>query len=192
MMRLFVGIEIDHRVVQKIAECLDELRRRVSSRAPVAKISWVPPERLHVTVRFIGEAGEVEVERITASLAPTLSVEHFEAAFRGVGAFPERGAPRVFWAGIGAGLERFAAVEREVTARLDECGIGPEQRPYRPHVTLGRVREPAGLRARPLLEGLDDRVFGTSAVGAITLFQSRLSPKGSVYVPLQSTKLRRA
>jgi 2'-5' RNA ligase len=192
MMRLFVAIEIDPQVVQRISQCLDELRGRVLRRSPRARVSWVSAERLHVTVRFIGETGEAEAASVAASLAPPLGGEPFEVSFRGVGAFPERGAPRVFWAGVGDGLERLAALEREVTARLDACGIRTETRSYRPHVTLGRVRDAAGLRARPLLDGLDDRAFGTSAVDAITLFQSRPSSKGSVYVPLQQTKLRRA
>lgn len=191
-MRLFVGIEINAQVVERIAESLDELRRRVAQRAPRARISWVSPDRLHITVRFIGEASESVARGIAASLSPTLPLHPFEAIFTGIGAFPPHGSPRVLWAGIGAGVDALVALEREVTARLDACGVPPEGRPYRPHVTLARVREPAGLRTRPLLDEFDDRAFGASSVQAITLFQSRLSPKGSVYVPLQSTSLRRA
>lgn len=189
-MRLFVAVALDPRVVRKIAECGEELRRRVQGHAPHARVSWVPADRLHVTVRFIGEAGDTQAERIAASLAPALTVAPFDALFHGVGAFPERGAPRVFWAGIIGGVESLSALEQEVAARLASCGIAAEQRPYRPHVTLARVREAAGLRTRMLFDGLLDRRFGTSAVDAITLFQSRPSPKGSTYVPLQSTKLR--
>lgn len=191
-MRLFVGVEINAQVVARIAECLDELRRRVVHRAPRARISWVSPDRLHVTVRFIGEASDSQARKIATSLSPILPLDPFEAIFTGIGAFPPHGPPRVLWAGIGAGVESFVALEREVTARLDTCGIPSEERPYRPHVTIARVREPAGLRARLLLDEFHDRAFGASFVETITLFQSRLSPKGSVYVPLQSTHLRRA
>ena len=191
-MRLFVGVDINPQVVERIAECLDELRRRVAQRAPRARISWVPPDRLHVTIRFIGEASESRASEIAASLSPTLPLDPFEAIFTGIGAFPLHGPPRVLWAGIGSGVEPFVALEREVTARLDACGIPPEERPYHPHVTIARVREPAGVRARPLLDEFHARAFGASSVETITLFQSRLSPKGSVYVPLQSSPLRRA
>jgi RNA 2',3'-cyclic 3'-phosphodiesterase len=191
-MRLFVGVEINAQVVDRIAECLDELRRRVARRARRARISWVPPDRLHVTVRFIGEASDSQAREIATSLSPMLPLDPFEAIFTGLGAFPPHGPPRVLWAGIGAGVEPFVALEREVTARLDACGIPSEERPYRPHVTIARVREPAGLRTRPLLDEFHDRAFGASSVETVTLFQSRLSPKGSVYVPLQSTHLRRA
>ena len=191
-MRLFVGVEINAQVVERIGECLDQLRRRVAQSAPRARISWVPPDRLHVTVRFIGEASDNEAREIATSLSPTFPVDPFEAIVTGIGAFPPHGPPRVLWAGIEAGVEPFVALEREVTARLDACGIPSEERPYRPHVTIARVREPAGLRSRALLDEFHDRAFGASSVETITLFQSRLSPKGSVYVPLQSTHLRRA
>jgi 2'-5' RNA ligase len=189
---LFVGIEIDARVVERIAECLEDLQRSVARRAPHARISWVSPERLHVTVRFIGEASESEAAEIAAVLLPPLPLEPFEASFEGMGAFPPHGPPRVLWAGVAAGIDAFAAIEREVTARLRACRILPEDRRYRPHVTVARVREPAGLRTRPLLEEFERRGFGSSWVRAITLFQSRLSARGAVYVPLQSTGLGRA
>ena len=74
------------------------------------------------------------------------------------------------------------AIERELTARLSTIGIPPEDRPYNPHLTLARVREPAGLRAAALLDGLQTHAFGHSTIDAITLFESRLSPKGPTYV----------
>jgi len=189
-MRLFVAVEIDPRIVQKIARSVDELRRRVDERAPRARIGWASTERLHVTVRFIGETSEARAASIASSLAPALPVEPFDVTVQGIGAFPQYGAPRVLWAGVGAGTEGLAALEREVTRRLATCGLAAEERAYRPHVTLARVREAAGLQTRPLLDGLLDCPFGTYNVNAITLFLSRPSPKGSIYVPLQSTRLR--
>ena len=150
----------------------------------------MPPDRLHVTVRFIGETDEVQSKRIASALAPAADIEPFELACHGVGAFPERGAPRVLWAGIGAGADGLAALEQEVSARLAACGVLPEERGYHPHVTLARVRDPRGLQTRALTDGFVDRPFGTSRVVAITLFHSRPSSQGAVYVPLQSTSLR--
>jgi 2'-5' RNA ligase len=97
----------------------------------------------------------------------------------------------VLWAGIAAGGEGLSAVESEVSARLAACGIGREDRSYHPHVTLARVREPAGLRSAALFESLAERRFGTTRVETITLFQSRTSPKGAVYRPLHRTVLGR-
>lgn len=143
-----------------------------------------------MTVRFIGGVDENRAQGIAAALQPELRVTPFDVTIEGVGSFPDRGAPRVFWAGIAAGVESLAALEQEVTARLEACGVAREERPSHPHVTLARVRDAAGLRAGPLLDGLRGQRFGTSHVDAITLFQSRPSPQGHVYVPLQRTALR--
>ena len=189
-MRLFIAVTIDTNVVAGMSESIDELRQRVATSAPRARVRWVPAGQLHVTVRFIGEASETHAANIATALGPALPLERFELAFRGLGVFPGRGAPRVFWAGIVAGVEHLAAVESDVTRRLDTCGIAPDGRPYRPHVTLARVKDAGGLRVRGLFDGIGHRAFGTSAVDAITLFQSRPSSDGSVYVPLHSTRLR--
>jgi 2'-5' RNA ligase len=187
--RLFVAIELDEQATGELVRLSDVLRGRVEQRAPAARLTWVPRERMHLTVRFIGEVGEPQAERIRTSLAPPLLTEAFGLTFEGAGAFPPHGPPRVLWAGIGGGSGRLAAVEREITARLLDCGIAAEKRPYRPHLTLARVREPDGLRTTSLFDGLD-RTIGTSPVTAITLLESRVSPKGAAYLRLQSTNLR--
>ena len=110
-------------------------------------------------------------------------------ALTGVGAFPERGRPRVLWAGVVTGEQALGRLEQEVSSRMDRCGVAREERPYRPHVTLARVRESGGLRTESLVAGLADRAFGCSPVDAITLFESRPSSAGHVYVPLRRTRL---
>jgi len=76
-----------------------------------------------------------------------------------------------------------------VSERLARAGIGAEERPYNPHLTLARVREAGGLRSVALLEGVGETTLGGTAVEAITLFESRLSPKGPTYVALQRTSV---
>ncbi len=188
-MRLFVAIELADETTAQLMQLGEELRRRVETRAPAARLTWIPRERLHLTVRFIGEVDQARAEAIRTRLAPPLETGTFALTFEGAGAFPPHGPPRVLWAGITGGTIPLAALEREVTARLLECEIPAENRPFRPHLTLARVREPHGLGTRGLFDGLD-RTIGTSPVAAITLFQSRLSPTGSHYEPLQSTNLQ--
>jgi len=186
--RLFVAIEIEEGLAKQIVRLSDELRRRVEARAPSARLTWVPRERLHLTIRFIGEVDEPRAEQIRTALASPLDTPAFELTFEGAGAFPGHGAPRVLWAGITHGERELDDLEREVSARLARCGI-PEGRPSRPHLTLARVRDPKGLRTGTLFDGLHG-TLGATAVRTITLFQSRLSPKGPTYLALQSTNLR--
>jgi RNA 2',3'-cyclic 3'-phosphodiesterase len=189
-MRLFVAIEMNRSVEDAAREVIDELRARAARLAPRARITWAVPERLHVTVRFIGEADDTYGQAIRTALGVTIDAPVFDVAVDGVGAFPPKGAPRVFWAGLTDGRSGLLDVERAVSQRLESL-VPAEARPYAPHLTLARVKDPAGLARADLLEGLGARHFGRVHVDAITLFESRLSPKGSAYVPLQRTALRR-
>jgi 2'-5' RNA ligase len=189
--RLFVGVDVGPQVAEAFARVSDELRERARGLAPHARLTWVPSDRAHVTVRFIGHVDDAKAEAIKEALEPPIAVPPFDLTVHGVGAFPPSGGLRVVWAGLTAGVEGLSALEEDVSGRLDACGVAREDRAYRPHLTLARVKEPGGLRARTLLEGFTDRAFATTHVDAITLFESRLSPKGPTYVALQRTALRR-
>lgn len=189
-MRLFVAVEIDAALARELARVAGELRVRVETRAPRARLTWVAEDRLHFTVRFIGEVDDSRASAIAAALASPLPVAPFDLTMKSIGTFPPTGRPRVIWAGIREGREPMVAVEREVSARLATCGIPPEGREYSPHLTLARVRDPANLRARDVLEGVPQGPLGATRVDATTLFQSRLSPKGPTYVALQRTALQ--
>jgi 2'-5' RNA ligase len=188
-MRLFVGVEIGEQMAAAAAALVDELRRRAQRLAPRARITWISEDRFHLTVRFIGNADEDHCRAIATALAPPLGVSTFELALAGVGAFPRSGKPQVLWSAVVAGDAGLQQIERDVSDRLESAGVARESRPYRPHLTLARVREAAGLRSQPLFTGLDGRSLGTTRVEAITLFESRLSPKGPTYVALQRTAL---
>jgi RNA 2',3'-cyclic 3'-phosphodiesterase len=189
-MRLFIAVEMNSTVEEAARVVIDELRDRAARLAPRARITWASPDRLHVTVRFIGQVDEGRAQAIRSALGPTIDAPVFDVTVEGVGSFPPRGAPRVFWAGLTDGRSGILDVERAVSGRLESI-VAPEERPYSPHLTLARVKDPSGLARAALLEGLIDRPFGRVHVDAITLFESRLSPKGAIYVPLQRTALRR-
>jgi len=95
----------------------------------------------------------------------------------------------VIWAGIGKGIDNLRSVEQEVRARLDGLVHSTGERDFHPHLTLGRVKNPAGLRPVPLLEGLESTVFGVVRVAAVTLFESRLSSSGPTYIALGRSEL---
>ena len=191
-MRLFIAIDVGATIAAEAGRVVELLRRRVQTLAPRAQLTWVTPERMHLTVRFIGQADDSRTAAIEAALAPPIAVPPFNLHVTGLGTFPPRGTPRVLWAGVDGQLDALRGAEREVSDRLERLGIAREDRPYSPHLTLARVKEAAGLRAASLVEGLADRDFGSTRVDAITLFESRLSPKGPTYIPLLRTVLTNA
>jgi 2'-5' RNA ligase len=182
--RLFVAAEIGEALAARAAELSRELQQRAADAAPAAKVAWVPADRLHLTIRFIGEVDEDRALVIRDALAPPLNISSFDLTLAGAGAFPKGGAPRVLWAGVANGRDELLLAEREITSRLASIGIPANERAYSPHLTLARVREPAGLRSPRLLERLTDTTLGTVRIDAITLFHSKLSPKGPTYTPL--------
>jgi 2'-5' RNA ligase len=187
--RLFVAVEIDEALRRAAAGLASALQVRATQTAPASKITWVPDERRHLTVRFIGQVSDDRVAGITEVLSRPLAASPFAIEVSGVGVFPARGAPTVLWAGVLDPTGGLAALENEVSTRLSGLGFAREDRPFRAHLTLARVREAAGLRARTLLDALDTRRLGTMTVRAITLFESRLSPRGPQYRVIQRTRL---
>jgi RNA 2',3'-cyclic 3'-phosphodiesterase len=188
-MRLFVAVEIAPAVAVTAAGLIDSLRERALRLAPRSRITWIAADRLHITVRFIGHVDADQADVIRRVLTPSLEREPFPLSIAGVGTFPPKGPPRVVWAGLTEGRQPLTAIEEHVGNRLSGVGIAPDERPYNPHLTLARVREAGGLRSAALLEAVTDAVLGTTTVKAITLFESRLSPKGPTYVALQRTAL---
>lgn len=188
---MFVAAEIGEALAGRASELIHELQQRAVETAPGAKVTWLTRERLHLTIRFIGEVDDARVDAIRDALAPPLAIEPFDLTLAGAGAFPKTGPPRVLWLGVVQGEEALVAAEGEVSTRLAALGIAREQRPYSSHLTLARVREAAGLRASRLFDGIEDWRIGTTRIDTITLFQSRLSPKGPTYVPLARTLFAR-
>ena len=188
-MRLFVAVEIGETLARRTAKLTEELERRATAAARRAKVTWIPADRMHLTLRFIGEVDDGKASMVLQALKKPLAVAPFSLTLCGAGTFPKSGSPRVVWLGVTDGREPLLQVEREITARLTPLGIPEEDRAYSPHLTLARVRDPAGLKSSHLLDGLTDRRIGTTHIEAITLFRSKLSPKGPTYTPLVHTAL---
>ena len=91
-MRLFVAVEMNRSVEEAAREVIDDLRERVSRLAPRARITWTSPERLHVTVRFIGEADATRARRSVPRLAPTVDAAAFDVTVEGVGELSSEGS----------------------------------------------------------------------------------------------------
>ena len=195
-MRLFVALDIDDNIRGRLARFLDGVR----GFAPEAR--WVRPESLHVTLKFIGEKSEADVENIKRALG-TIEAGTFEMNFRGYGFFPGARAPRVFWVGIEGGpkLTSLAATVDENLARLD---IPQEEHAFNAHLTLARGAGGSGSPRKEKGDGpnrsfqhLQEKLaalpapeFGTMTAREFYLYQSQFSPGGSKYTKLAGFGLR--
>jgi 2'-5' RNA ligase len=189
-MRIFVALDIDNAIRERIVRFMDG----VSGFAPDAR--WVRPESLHVTLKFIGEQSEEAVERIKQALA-SVKAGAIEIQFRGYGFFPGAKAPRVFWIGIEAG-EELAALAGSIEEQMGLLGIPKEEHAFSPHLTLARGKGGSGSprwskgdgpnrsfkKLQEKLGAMPVPEFGTMTAREFFLYQSRLSPKGSIYTKL--------
>lgn len=156
-------------------------------------VKWVPAHQFHFTLKFLGEVAEADamqamaaVERAAAGVAP------FAASLRGLGAFPAPARPSVLWAGLAEGAEELGRLAARVEREMAQAGFPPERRPFKPHLTLGRVREGAFVPGA-VQEGLAraaGQEFGRFSVERVVLMKSELTPRGPIYSIYGSASLR--
>jgi 2'-5' RNA ligase len=175
-MRLFTGLDLPDDAIAK----LEELLRRLK---PTAQIQWTRPKNLHVTIKFVGELMDGKLGELKQALAGVPKRGPIAVRLRRVGFFPNPHAPHSFWCGIEApGLEALASDTDAATATV---GVARENRPFSPHLTLARIKDRARLQPlREAVAALPALEFGEFEAGSFFLYQSTLSPGGSVYTKL--------
>jgi len=185
-MRLFTGIEIPEDVKNRLELLIERLR-------PTANLKWSPVHNLHITTKFIGEWSSSRLDELAFALREVTGPGPIEVEISGLGWFPNPQNPRVFWAGIQSGVADLAEVANATESALERLGIAREDRPFAPHLTLARVRQPVGLNAmRQALANLDSSNFGKFAVSQFHLYLSEPGSSGSVYTKLYDFPLARA
>ena len=175
-MRVFVALEIPDPVV---LDALVAAQKELSDTG--ADLRLVERQNLHFTVRFLGEISEAQTAEADSRLR-SLSLKGAEVELRGLGAFPSAGRPSVLWAGVAPGHDgRVAPIAQEIIGALGSIGHR-DDRPFRAHLTLARVR--SGRNGQALASFLlanDSRSFGIVRVSSLKLKASNLTPRGPVY-----------
>ena len=184
-MRLFLGIDVGEEARGVLGASIDQLRRR----APDAK--WVPSENLHATLVFLGWIEEERLDSLRRTL-DEVGARHPSATLRvaGGGTFGTKKRPRVLFAALEGEVERAARMQADLESAMTAFGYQPEKRPYHPHVTLARARDPrgdAGLAA--CVEPLADLPRLPVDASEIVLYQSTLQRSGARYSALHRARL---
>jgi 2'-5' RNA ligase len=186
--RTFIAIELPAQVQRGLVQVQEQLKR---DRPPVR---WVAPDKIHVTLVFLGELPVEQVEIVGASAARAAAgVAPFELEAAGVGVFPNPNRPRVVWVGIQGEMEVLRSLHGRLEDNLSPHGFPKENRPFSPHLTLGRVRDradPTEIRALGKnVTALAIPSLGRWRVEHITVIRSDLRPEGPIYTTLRQITL---
>lgn len=188
MLRAFIAIDIPEEIKKQIANQTAELRRMVGR-----SVRWVAPENIHLTLKFLGDISSANTDFLTQALKAEAG-QHlpFEIGVDDLGAYPNLRHPRIIWIGLNApaNLGRLQHNLETVTARL---GYISEGKPFSPHLTIGRVRDPISPdETQSLQSALGNAKVGSQAkfiVESVHLFQSVLKPAGPVYTCISTAVL---
>lgn len=186
MIRLFVAVNLPPASRERIAADSLPLREAAPS------IAWIRAPLLHLTLKFIGEQEERLVPRFAEACAAVAGVARpHRLAFGAYGAFPNLRRPHVVWLGISAGAEHLARVVADLDAACEALGVPRETRPFRPHLTIGRVKRDLSRRESRALAHAARSASSEEAmlVESIDLMRSDLGGAGPVYTVLASAPL---
>jgi len=184
MVRLFIAINTPREVMPLLAGVRDRLE------STHADVKWESDEKLHCTLKFLGDTREEILPDITSTLGQVASsTPPFPVRYAGLGCFPNKREPRIVWAGMEDPDGTLRRLAQTVETRMAALGFKPEQRLFHPHVTLGRVK--GSRHMRELLATMETVTFDCSPVSLreIELVRSELKPGGSVYTPVAKVAL---
>ena len=186
--RTFIAISLPEPVLEAIVAAQEKLKESG------LKIRWVRKEGIHLTIKFLGDIERDDVEKIRGAMEQATSAfSHFRLQGDGVGVFPNFKRPRVAWVGVSGDIEILRTLHGDLESQLGNLGFPKEKRPFKGHLTLGRVKgrlDPTKLR--DAFEALGNFRTGPFTVQSIVLFQSDLRPDGAVYRRLAEVSLKSA
>ena len=181
--RSFIAIELPISIQEQLDRVIAQLKESLTG-----GVRWVPASNIHLTLKFLGDVSPANMEILMKLLQAEVSQVHaFSISIAELGAFPSSRRPRVLWIGINA-PPQLKALARLVENETRKLGYAAEDRPFSPHLTLGRVSQSAShLQVRQvadILAALKVGQLGRADVREVVLFKSVLTPRGAEYTPL--------
>jgi len=183
--RCFIALNLPAEIKGRLAELEARLKEAR------ADVSWVKPENVHLTLKFLGGVEEARVPLVKRAVQEGLRREGpLVLTLAGLGVFPNPRSPRVVWVGVGGDTERLQNLQERLEQALGEVGFPREARSFSPHITLGRMRSRQGATGLMELVGrLGANEVGSMRAESIELMRSQLHPAGAVYTILESFPL---
>ncbi|MCX5821781.1 MAG: RNA 2',3'-cyclic phosphodiesterase [Deltaproteobacteria bacterium] len=181
MIRSFLALDPPEEILREIGRVQDSLRKLIHG-----DVRWLRPEAIHLTLKFFGDIPECDVANISAVAGKAAAeVRPFDLAIGGAGVFPDPHRPRIIWLGMNGEVARLVTFQQGMERALQEIGFPREERPFRPHLTLGRIKTPKGLIGLTgVLEKGETYTAGRFTASGLGLFKSDLTPRGAIYTRL--------
>lgn len=187
--RSFIAIDLNPDIQRKLGEVIHQLKPATAN-----VVRWVPENNIHITLKFLGDTSPANVEILKKILTVEANqVQPFDLKIEGVGAFPSIRRPRVIWVGVET-PPVLLALQRAIDVETQRLGYTPEDRPFSPHLTLGRLAHNASpeeiRQVGDLLAASKISISASVHVKTVVLFRSDLQPGGAVYTPIHVVSLK--
>lgn len=187
--RAFIAIQLPN----DLLETLQAVQQRLESVLPAKTVRWLPAAQMHLTLRFLGNVPSEHVGELRHALAEACrNAAPLKLCAQGIGCFPNPGRPRVIWVGMDGDIENLRALQSRIAPATEPWCERKEDRSFRPHLTLGRVRETSARARRQIATGLTNAssgVLGQWTAREVHLMSSRLSAQGAEHSVLASIEL---
>lgn len=182
--RAFLAIQLP----EKARGILSQVSQELAPQMPARAVRWVAADRIHLTLRFLGETPVSKVPVIGAQMDEIAAVTApFELVLDDLGCFPNRKRPRIIWVGIQGEVDALRSLKTAVDEALMPLGWEKESRPFRAHLTLGRVKDSRRLQG---VEWRAEVKKEAICVTAFHLIESRLMPSGPIYTIRHTSRLQ--
>lgn len=190
-LRTFIAVELDEDLNGHLARVQDRLRGQLSPRS----VRWVRQGGIHLTLKFLGDTLPDQVEAVKIALGKAVSgLSPFTLTVGGLGCFPNARRPRVVWVGLYEPTGALSRLRDAVEDQVAPLGFPTENRPFHPHLTLGRVQRNASQsEVREVGEVVQASAIGNlyeMTVKQVSYIKSDLKPSGAVYTTLYEARLQ--
>ena len=188
--RAFIAIDLPPSIQETIETQTSRLRQMLGDDI----IRWVSARNMHLTLKFLGNTPASHLDFLKRMLAQAAdSHPQFDLQIGGLGSFPNLKRPRVLWVGVHAPAS-FTYLQKAIEEGANRLGYEKEERPFSPHLTVGRVRQGLDLKKLQKISNSLSTIqlgkIGTARVDSVHLYQSDLNSEGSIYTKLFSIPLR--
>lgn len=184
MIRLFVALKIETEIQQKFGAVISDFKTKGG------KVKWIDAKNLHITLKFLGNTDRRDVDPIISQLQDSLkNFQAIESDFNNLGGFPNLRKPKVIWTDIDKNKNAVVDLAESINESFTEINIEKNDKPFKPHLTLGRVKSYEGITS--LTDYLANYKFENIPVtfNKVQLIQSTLTQQGPIYRTLEEITL---